>query len=572
MARLIPSFMDDCTPPGERDVFNMLAAGPDQWIALHSVDLAPWNRGLRTEIDFVVIVPDTGILCIEVKSQESIAFENDRWFPPTIKRSPFKQAADGSSTLYRRLRELVPHARNVPVVHCCIFPRARFDLSTNLTVNPWELMDCRTFRALQDGNSFCADLRGRMQTNIKADGNLKPLTNRLSQAQIEDIINACLPVRKRTPGAREEIERRQENVDAILREQQTPVLKLATLNRRLVVTGGAGTGKTLIAMEVARRAAERGNRVALLCFNQLVGEWLKAEVMKLSPPLPTLIAGRAIRVLAEMTDVQIPDKPSPQFWELELPALIEECLTDPEFKAVASFDYLIVDEAQDILARPRLWECLLQLLAGGLEKGSFSLFGDFDNQVLTQRRLMYQTLTELDNSARPTRWGLTENCRNYRIVGESAVRLGGVGDIYSGYLRGSGGVHNYNILFYEDEQAQLDRLQSCLREFRSEGYKPSEITILSLCHPESSAAERLKSEGVKLRPAWQAGNYSTYTSIHSFKGMENKIVILTDLSFGDSDSRRHLLYIGLTRATESVRILCDWTSRQTLLAWLTGSA
>ena len=46
MARLIPSFMDDRTPPGEREVFNLLAAGPDNWIALHSLDLAPWNRGL----------------------------------------------------------------------------------------------------------------------------------------------------------------------------------------------------------------------------------------------------------------------------------------------------------------------------------------------------------------------------------------------------------------------------------------------------------------------------------------------------------------------------------------------
>ena len=87
MARLIPSFFDDRTPPGERDVFNMLAAGPDDWVALHSLDLAPWNRGLRTEIDFVVIVPDTGVACLEVKSHDSISFENGQWHPPEIKRS-----------------------------------------------------------------------------------------------------------------------------------------------------------------------------------------------------------------------------------------------------------------------------------------------------------------------------------------------------------------------------------------------------------------------------------------------------------------------------------------------------
>jgi hypothetical protein len=46
----------------------------------------PWNRGLKeTEIDFVVIVPDTGILCIEVKSHECIAFDGEQWHPPEIK-------------------------------------------------------------------------------------------------------------------------------------------------------------------------------------------------------------------------------------------------------------------------------------------------------------------------------------------------------------------------------------------------------------------------------------------------------------------------------------------------------
>src|SRR4026209_355192 len=143
MAKLIPSFMDDRTPPGERDVFNLLAAGPEDWVALHSLDLAPWNRSLRTAIDFVVIVPDTGIVCVEVKSHELIFFAEGRWYPPDINRSPFKQAADGRHTFYRRLRDLLPELKRVPVVHCCIFPRAYFDVQPNMSVQPWELIDAR---------------------------------------------------------------------------------------------------------------------------------------------------------------------------------------------------------------------------------------------------------------------------------------------------------------------------------------------------------------------------------------------------------------------------------------------
>ena len=573
MARLIPSFMDDRTPPGERDVFNLIAAGPADWVSLHSLDLAPWNRSLRTEIDFVVIVPDTGILCVEVKSHENLAFDGSRWHPETITRSPFKQASDGRHTFYRRLAELAPQFRRVPVVHCCIFPRAPFDLPINLSVQPWELMDVRAFRSFVVGDAFCADLKARMERSIAADAALAPLKERLSPDQVETIVKCCVPVQKRRVEAREEIARREEEIERVLREQQKPVLRLAALNERIVVSGGAGTGKTLIAMEVARRAAEQGHRVALLCFNQLVGDWMRQRMEQVSPLLPNLVVGRAIRVMAEMTGIEIPGNPSRDFWETELPQKLEERLTDPDFKAAAAFDCLVIDEAQDLLARPRLWQCLGQFLAGGVDRGSFALFGDFDRQVLSEREPMRQSLAALDLSDRPVRWCLSENCRNYRIVGDTAVLLSGLGgSVYSGYLRAGGGIHNYDIFFYEHEQAQLDRLGQWLGEFKAQGYKPSEITLLSFRADHLSAAARLKHAGHKLRPAWQAGELASYASVHAFKGMENKVVILTDVALDDRDFQRDLFYTGMTRATESVRVLCDKGSQETLFGWLVGKA
>src|SRR5688572_20740503 len=213
MARLIPSYADEGTPPGDRDVFNMLAAGPDDWVVLHSLDLAPWNRGLRTEIDFVVILPDTGLLCLEVKSHEAISFESGRWQPPEIKLSPFKQAANGRHTFYRRLRELAPQFSYVPVVHCCIFTHARFDLVPNLSVPARELMDGRQFRTFVTADAFCADLKARLRSSVAAEDNLSPLPRPLSAVQIESIVNTCLPVQKRRPSAREEIEKRQQELE-----------------------------------------------------------------------------------------------------------------------------------------------------------------------------------------------------------------------------------------------------------------------------------------------------------------------------------------------------------------------
>ena len=551
MARLIPSFMDERTPVGERDVFNLIANGPNDWVALHSLDLAPWNRGLRTEVDFVIIVPDAGILCVEVKSHENIYFDGHRWYPETISRSPFKQAADGRYTFYRRLSELAPQLKRVPVVHCCIFPRARFDLPPNLSVQPWEVMDLRALRSLETGNAFCAELKARIDRSVAADGQLSRLEHRLSPAQIDTVVRSCVPVQKRQAGAREEIRRREVEIENILRQQQKPLLQLAKLNDRLVVSGGAGTGKTLIAIEIAKRAAETGRRVALLCFNQLIGDWLTKKVGQSVPALPNLVSGRAIRIMAELTQISIPSDPPQAFWDIELPQQLEERLTDPDFKAMASFDYLVLDEAQDVLARPRLWQCLTQFLKGGQDEGAFALLGDFDLQVLTERNVMKKTLDSLNSMNRPVRWELSENCRNYQIVGDTAVQLAGfVGPIYSGYLRMGGGLNNYDIYFYDHDQAQSDKLSQWLKEFKEQGYKPSEITLLSFRSDQMSAAARLSATGgYKLRAAWQMGEMTAYATVHAFKGMENKIIIITDVVLDDRDIHRSLFYTAITRAT-----------------------
>jgi hypothetical protein len=566
---MIPGFVDDRTPPGERDVFSMLAAGPADWVAVHSLDLAPWNRGIRTEIDFVVIAPKTGILCIEVKSHDSISFHDDRWHPPEIRRSPFKQACDGSATFHRRLSELAPAFRDIPVVQCCIFPRSPFDLSPNLSVQPWELVDARAFRSFTTGEQFCGDLEKRMMLSISANAAIQPLERRLAANQIETMITCCVPVQKRRPELQEEIRRRELDAEAALRAQQKPILTLAELNDRVVITGGAGTGKTLIAMEVARRTATRGHRVALLCFNALVGNWMRDRVSRFQPALPNLIAGRAIQVMAEMAQISIPANPAEDFWEIELPRMLEDRLTDPEFKADALFDYMVIDEAQDVLARPQLWDCLTGFLRGGVSSGSFILLGDFEHQVLAEREILETTVKRLDGQSKPVRWRLDENCRNYRFVAETAVRLSGFSrPVYTGYMRTGGSVENYDIFFYERDEEQINILDRWLREFRARGYRSSDITVLSFRSPESSVACRLaRRPGVALRPAWKAAGGSAYTSVHAFKGMENKIIILTDVLLGDHEFHRDLFYTGMTRAIESVRVLCDKRSRDRLLEW-----
>jgi hypothetical protein len=573
MARLIPVFTDERTPSGERDVFNMFAKGPEDWVVLHALDLAPFNRGIRTEVDFVAIIPDSGIVCIEVKSHKDISFKNDRWNPSDIKRSPFKQAADGRYTFYRRLCQLAPVFKGIPVVHLCIFPNAHFDLAPNLSIQSWELLDGRAFRSFSSGEQFCAEVKSRMKMSITADQNLKPIEVRLSDSRVEAIISMSLAVQRHRPDRRAEIKHREHQAEQALREQQKPVLQLSSLNNRIVVTGPAGTGKTLIALEVARRKSVQGLRTGLFSFNRIVGQWMRAQIERSQPVLPNLVVGPAIKVMAEMANIDVPENPTTDFWESKLPDLIEEKLTDPDFRAEACFDYMVIDEAQDILSRPRIFNCLSHFLVGGFESGNYAFFGDIKNQVIADRRQMLSALAALEKSSAPARWELSENCRNYQIIGDTAAALSGFSrSIYSGYLRAGGSSHHYDLDFYEDDINQVEMLKKILHEFRNMGYRANEITVLSFCGANKSAAERLCLQGVHLSPIWKSSSDTNYGTIHAFKGMESKIVVLTDLDLEDAEIHRTLFYIGMTRATEFVRILCHTRSKATLLQWLAKEA
>src|SRR5690606_268161 len=136
------------------------------------------------------------------------------------------------------------------------------------------------------------------------------------------------------------------------------------------------------------------------------------------PLLPNLVAERTVRLLATLAEVQIPANATSEYWETGFLDAVEERLTDPDFVDASEFDYLVIDEAQDILARPRLCNALFHFLSGGLEEGRFSLFGDFDYQVLGRKDIVDAALKRVTSRGRCTQWRLTENCRNLQIVGE----------------------------------------------------------------------------------------------------------------------------------------------------------
>lgn len=568
--KLIPDYIEENTPPGERLVFSSLQNSTTGWVALHSLDLAPSNNNRRTEIDFVVLMPEHGILCVEVKSQKDIYFDGSRWQPESIKRSPFKQALDARFAFHRRLELHVGGKyKHVPVMHCCIFPLSDFLMEFNASIQPCEVMDRRAFEACKTADDFCRAIGSMFTRAIESDPQVSKLKNALEREEIEEIIEFCYPVRKRKPERSEEIQRRQTELETMLRIQQKPVMNLVSLNDRVLVEGGAGTGKSMIGMEVAKRKATEGLRVACLCFNRLIGKSMESQLASLNQP--NLIAGTVHSVLLKLTGVTVPKDHDASWWEKEALDLIEEKLTDPELASIATFDYVVIDEAQDILAQPALWNCLQLLIEGGLEKGRFLMLGDFINQSLTlNENALERNIRELKGHV--ARWILDENCRNYRWIGEVALTLSASAkNTWSGYMRAGGSLDNWKLYPYDDDAQQVRKVMDLVQSFRNNGFNDADITLLSFRSNESSIMGNLVRNGLIMEKASELDSrHIRYSTINAYKGMENKVIIITDIVFSpqNRDLDRKLFYTGMTRATERLVVMCRQSAAVQLGEWL----
>ena len=114
MAEMVPAYVDPSTrSPGERVVFERLRDDPATagWIVLHSLGLADHETQVEGEVDFVVIIPDEGVLCLEVKGGSAANIRRDErglWYYSAHSkgesRGPFKQARDGMHSLRESLR------------------------------------------------------------------------------------------------------------------------------------------------------------------------------------------------------------------------------------------------------------------------------------------------------------------------------------------------------------------------------------------------------------------------------------------------------------------------------------
>ncbi len=358
MARMYPPKLPADASPSERPVYEALAKLPDPWRVFHSVAWQSLRNGRQGdgEADFVLVHPNHGLIVIEAKGG-TITIRDGEWFTGgeggSHRIDPFEQAVSSKHALMSYLRDTIEDLPWVESGHAVWFPEIRVDGDLTAAA-PDELLLDRT------------DL-GRPAAAINDVVNRWGLHKAIGDDALEAITQRLAPtvtIRHTLADDVVEVEARQ------IELTETQRLALAGLSRmrRVLVFGGAGTGKTVLAAERARRLSADGFRVVLVCFNRPLGDALAAEFAG-----NDLVTAGSFHLLArtwiEDAGLTFPDEPEPGWWDEPAGELLLEAFSTGGF----AVDAVIVDEGQDF---DDSWFVALEAALADPDDGLFLVFAD----------------------------------------------------------------------------------------------------------------------------------------------------------------------------------------------------
>ena len=351
-----------------------------------------------------------------------------------------------------------------------------------------------------------------------------------------------------------------------LSDQQFGALDLLASQRRALILGVAGSGKTLLAAEKARRLAAQGFEVLLTCFNRPLAEHLAATIGQLDGVTVSTFHGLAERLGQEVGLIGSSATHDTAYFD-GLPDVMDRALKAlPEHR----YDAIVVDEGQDL--DQEWWLPLLDLLRDPAT-GIVYVFGDA-NQDLYHAREPEELGVVMPE--RPPLFHLTENRRSTKAIHDFAVRFAATdADAPPPIAVGPVG-RPVEVFTYAEGSAEGCRkvLGTVVRRIIDAGRVPaSDVVVLTprsarsswLMNADGSPVEvwpyRLMPEygpegSVLPRPT--KGGEVRVATIHRYKGLESPVVVLAEVDgrIGEEDLAS-LLYVGATRARSHLVVVAS---------------
>jgi hypothetical protein len=559
MAKMLPSAVRDGTSsPAEHAIFASIR---DQlsgdWTVLHSLGLTIHGRKAWAEIDFVLIGPP-GVICLEVKGG-LVGRRDGIWYttpqrghhagrPRRLKESPFEQVGPAAAKLRMFIQQRYPRAAKAIVGYAIATPDAVWTVG-GPDIDPALVYDQRD-RA-RPFTDFMDRVIEYWRKRLTAMGRNPELLSRRDRQAVIDSIRGDFQL---VPSLRASAEAADQELVRLTNEQCQLFARLRA-NPRVVTHGGAGTGKTLIAVEEARRLAGEGRRVLYACFSRNLARHITRVVADESAITVRTLHSLMKEIVdsAERTS-ELPDVDENDLFGVFLPELALEILL--EHPNIARFDAILIDEAQDLLREPYL-DVIDALVDGELKEGTWRCFIDTNQNIvggvttIALRRLQ---------AAAPVDWPLTVNCRNTQPIALQVALLSGSPMLE--VLAPDG--PEAELFWYTSVDAQQNAVSDRLRKLRHEGFAARQITILSRYRLEHSVANNSFGQPLKdiSRGGFgSAGDEVAFSTISSFKGLEAEVVLLVDVDDLSSADGLASVYVGASRARVALYVFISDQAR-----------
>ena len=350
-----------------------------------------------------------------------------------------------------------------------------------------------------------------------------------------------------------------------LSEQQFGALDMLASQRRALILGVAGSGKTLLAAEKARRLAAQGFDVLLTCFNRPLAEHLAATIGRLDRVTVSTFHRLAER-LGQEAGLVGPDPTHDAAYFEALPDVLDKALRAlPEHR----YDAIVVDEGQDLDAV--WWLPLLDLLRDPAQ-GIVYVFGDA-NQDLYHAREPSELGVVMPES--PPIYHLNENRRSTRTIHDFAMEFAADGVGAPSVSVGPDG-RAVEIFTYADGDADACRrvLGTALRQIIDAGrVAASDVVVLTPRSPRSSwlmdaSGSVVEAWPYRLMPEYgpegsvlpmpARGGEVRVATIHRYKGLEAPVVVLAEIDGRiAAEERASLLYVGSSRARSHLVVVAS---------------
>ena len=561
MAKLLPAYIDkNCKSTGERMLFDIFknSSFTKDWIVLHSLNLSQHAKRLYGEIDFLVLIPCGGIYVMEVKGG-NVKCKNGIWhftdkfnITYTSNIGPFNQARDAMYSLLKSIEKEFGKGHKLTRIlygFLCAFPHISFD-KHSVEYEPWQILDKDS---IHNGvENFFKKLVQEFINKYKSqpwfsEANSLPDANDLQQ--LYAFLRGDF---ERVRTVKERLEEFNKQVKSYTDEQYR-VLDHIQFNERNITQGSAGTGKTMIAMESAVRAAQEGKTVFLTCFNRLIGEWMQTQLEEYKDKITVSSLHGFLFEESKGFDYDTTQKDKQDFFSKYIPALLRDIYR----KGINDkFDKLIIDEGQDLI-REEYLSLFDAMLKGGLANGQWEIYGDFERQAIYAQVSKEEMFSLIEQTTKPTKFFLQRNCRNTKQIGEETSLISGFPKppFLLEHLEGI----PVEYAFYNNQKQQTELLESQLKLLSKNGLPLNELIILSQKKLENSCAVAVSGitiKEIKHTEEISGGqNYYGFATVQSYKGMECNYVLITDIEDLTSENAKSLLYVGMSRARYGLILL-----------------